>query len=65
MALSRLLFVTCDRCGRPAGTDEDMQDTGVAARRAARRLGFTIHDGCDLCPGCALAARTPAQPEKE
>lgn len=57
MAIARFHYVTCDRCGNPAGTTDDLADTPREARQTARALGWTHTVGAqypDLCPTCDL-----------
>lgn len=53
MSMARLVYVTCDRCGAPCGTGDDMADDGRVARATAKRFGWTRVDGEDVCPKCA------------
>lgn len=53
--IRRLLYVSCDGCGRPAGTADDMEETAEAARSSAAALGFVRTPGSpkrDLCSTC-------------
>jgi hypothetical protein len=58
--ISHLTYVSCDRCGCPAGGADDMAEDSKGARENARRLGFTRKaSACgggprmlDLCPRC-------------
>lgn len=60
--ISRLVYVTCDRCGAPADMDA-MADDAAEARLRARRHGFTrtsagggVPKREDLCPKCSASA---------
>lgn len=64
--ITTLAYITCDRCGSPAGTADDMRDNPKSARQRARALGFRrVHsshlpdvDGLrmvDICPVCIVA----------
>lgn len=66
MALRRLVYVVCDRCGRPAGTDEAMGDTASEARQNAKALGFQADpsDPEDLCPDCAVVVHRRCGPRR-
>lgn len=51
--IARLVYVTCDGCYRPCGSEEQMADGAREARRLAKALGWKRVDGHDLCPKCA------------
>lgn len=59
MAIQRMLYVTCDTCGTPAGGTDDMADDAREALTRARQLGFRRrrHAGrmVDFCRLCRLA----------
>lgn len=50
--IRRLMFVACDRCGKPCGTGDDMADDASTARLIASRRGWTRYMRLDLCPDC-------------
>lgn len=55
--INKLLYVSCDRCGVPAGTADHMAETVRGARLFARSFDFkrVRVDGrwLDVCPKCA------------
>jgi hypothetical protein len=60
--ISKLLYVSCDECGVPAGTADTMAETAPGARLMARGWGFVrrkINDRWrDLCPECSTRLKT-------
>lgn len=51
MTASSLVTVFCDGCGQ--WEDASVGDTAREARAGARRAGWRIRRGEDLCPRCA------------
>ena len=53
--ISKLTYVSCDRCGNPS---EPIVGTAKDARRVARAVdGFACDGNEDVCKVCRLAAR--------
>ena len=61
MALQKLYYVSCDACGRPAGSERDVSERSDGARQIAKRKKWAREAGCDICPACRAAGWRAAE----